>query len=652
LALNIKMGGGASSIPMHIDKATFRQLSGGTINDAIFDANAVGGLLSRDKLMELSQMKDSFLSFDWGLDVYGRNINERVNRINAALRAKGLINWKEDVLPKENMLATQVCSGVDKSRSVVCFITKTYVDKVLGNNPADNCYMEFNYTLRRKHPDHMIAVVLEEQLLNQALWGGNIGMALGNSPAIDFVSDDNFDAKIEQIYKRIVKISKHAEGLFAPETVSHPSMLSQTNKSKEEQQFFQWLTRSTTIDESRRIIYCASFARAGVGSVFVLAKMMQSVPNFLTTIGVNEYDADQIALAVRDLGLGYNPVRDFDQSLTIESVIFALRKASAASEDPTLAESALSCVARVAASNPIMPSILNDAGICEAVLKLMNRNLAHGPSMGHGCLSIHNMSVNNPEISAKLGSLSTCDVLPRTLRSHMDNPTVVFNGCMAIATLALNKENQERFTFTGACDVVIRSLLKHAANPDVSEKCCLAANHLAIGHLENVGKLGLAGGCEGLIQSLTSHPGHRALIEQALQVVNILAIEPINRAKFGSDPSCAALVRALHTQMDYPAVVVHGCNAISTIVMGSAHNRSALGKAQACELTKAILQKYYTHPQLAPVICRTVFALVAGSPEHRLKFNGVQQLLQHVMNNNEVTPAGRAEAKEALLKVQ
>eukprot|EP01034_Spumella_vulgaris_P023170 gene23170-29363_t len=223
---------------------------------------------------------------------------------------------------------------------------------------------------------------------------------------------------------------------------------------------------------------------------------------------------------------------------------------------------------------------------------------------------------------------------------------------MAIATLALNKENQERLTFTGACDVVIKSLHKHSANPDVSEKCCLAANHLGAGHLENVGKLGLAGGCEGLIQSLTLHPGHKNLVEQALQVVNILAIEPINRAKFGSDTSCAAIVRAMHTQMEHPNVVGHGCAAISTIVMGSAHNRGQLGKAQACELTKAILQRYYTQPQLAPVICRAVFSLAAGSPDHRLKFNGLQGILQQVMNNQEVSPAGRAEAKEALLKVQ
>lgn len=55
---------------------------------------------------------------------------------------------------------------------------------------------------------------------------------------------------------------------------------------------------------------------------------MKSIPNFLTSIGMNEPDADQVALAVRDLGLGYIPIRDFEASQTVESVIFALSKAA------------------------------------------------------------------------------------------------------------------------------------------------------------------------------------------------------------------------------------------------------------------------------------------------------------------------------------
>ena len=39
------MGGGISSIPMQIDKETFRKISGGSFNDEIFDANSVAGIM-------------------------------------------------------------------------------------------------------------------------------------------------------------------------------------------------------------------------------------------------------------------------------------------------------------------------------------------------------------------------------------------------------------------------------------------------------------------------------------------------------------------------------------------------------------------------------------------------------------------------------
>ena len=52
-----------------------------------------------------------------------------------------------------------------------------------------------------------------------------------------------------------------------------------------------------------------------------LAVRMQQEPNFLMTCGVSERDADEIALQVSDLGLGYHPVTDFSNAQTIESAV-------------------------------------------------------------------------------------------------------------------------------------------------------------------------------------------------------------------------------------------------------------------------------------------------------------------------------------------
>jgi hypothetical protein len=646
------MGAAASTLPMQIDKETFRRLSGGNMNDALFDANAINGVISRDKLMELAHMRDCLLSHEFGPDVYGRDNHQRVMKINEALKAKGLITWMDDQKPQRDVV-NHVTMAVNRSSALVCFFTRNYFEKVVGNFPNDHVNVEFGYTLSKKHPSFMIPVVMEEHIWNPVTWPGNIGKALSAIPAINFIDDNNFDMKIEELYQRIIKISRTSEGLHASQSLTHSSMLSQTNKSKEEQQFFQWLARSTNIDENRRIIYCTSFVKAGITNVFTLAKVMNSNSTFLPSLGINERDADQIALAIRDLGLGYAPVRDFEQSQTIETVVYALQKSSAALEDPILAESALSCVARVAASNPIMPSIMNDAGICEAVLKLMTKHLPHGGAMEQGCLAIYNMSANNPEIVERFGSLTACDVVPRTLKCHIENLNVVNNACLAISILATFKDNRKKLSFTGANDVVIKSIPKSMRNPDVLVTCYLAANRLAFQYMDNVGKLALAGGCEACVITLQTHPHHSPLMEQVFQLITVLAVEPGSRVIFGGqETSCVAIVGAMNTQMESPQVLLHACVAINAVIMGNAFNRSCLGRAGACEIVKQLLLKYANILDVLQAASKAVFALASGNLEQKHRFNGIQPLFQAVLSSPQVPDEVKADVKEALLKVQ
>ncbi len=651
------MGAAASTIPMHIDKETFRKLSGGTINDAIFDANSKNGLMTRDRLIELSHMRDCFLSFDVGVDAHGRDIRGRVNRIHQALKAKGLITWYDESFPPPTEMVGHITNGINRSRSLICFFTRSYFDKVIGNYPTDACHIAFNYTLSKKHPNYMIPVILDETVGNPANWPGNIGLALGTFAPENFVNDDQFEAKIDSLYQRIIKISRLGETALnnngATESLKHTSMLSVVNKTKEEQQFFQWLARSTNIDESKRMIYCTSLVKSGINNVFTLAKIMNAQPTFLMSIGIHESDADQIALAVRDLGLGYQPVRDFNQSLTIESVVYALRKSSQSSEDPTLAENALQCAARVASSNKIMPQVMNDAGITEAILKLMQRNLSHAPSMEAGCLAIVNMADNHPEIAENFGILTGCDVLPRTIRCHIENFNVIYNGCWAIGTLAVTKDNRHRFSNTGGCDVVIKSAQKSLQDPNVLERCYFAANRLCTGNAENIGRLGVSGANETTITVLETHFTHPPLMTQVFELLTFLSLEPNHRVILGSEErSTRATVNALQNQLDNPAALYHGCLAIDANIQGNAHNRTMFSKSGACEVVKTIVQRYPNDGSLIHAASRAIFALAAGNLEQRNKFQGIQGILQNVLNQRETPDQAKREIKEALLKIQ
>lgn len=645
------MGAAASTIPAHIDKETFRHLCGGTINDAIFDANAVDGVMTRDRLMELANMRDCFLSYEEGTYSNGKSVVDKVQKINAALKAKGLMTWMGEKGAAGQQVIQQVCSGIDKSRCMITFLTRGYIDRVMKNSPTDHCSMEFNYNLRRKHPHNVVPVVLEREIADPASWAGPIGVVLGEIPYVNMIDDSRFDAQIEELYQRVIFFSKAAEKFFVPESALSNSILSQTNKSREEQQFFQWLARSTSIDEGRRIIYCAALVKAGISSVFSLAKAMKLNPNFLQSMGLTDPDADQIAHAVRDLGLGEVPLPDFSHSMTVESVVFAMQKAAKAAEEPKLAELALACAARVAASHKIMPTILTEAGICEAILKLMTRNLGHAPSMENGCQAVCNMIYNNPPVSARFGSIAACDVIPRTIRSHSTNPTVVYHGCNAIAVLAENKDNRNTFCQTGAPDTVVNALMKNMALHEVVEKCLLAANSLGDKQLENVGKLGLAGASEGIAQALAMHPDKAGVVYQAFRLIILLSVEPTNRPKLGVPACCAAIMAAFRCQIEVPEIMYEGCRALCCIMLGNAHNRTQMGAAGACEVVKAIVQKYHTHPAAAEAGCAAVFALAAGSLEHKQRFAGLQPVVQGILNNPQMPPQAKKEAKEALLRI-
>ena len=90
------MGSGISSLPAQIDKETFRHLVGGSVNDAVFDANSIAGIMTRDRLIELSNQRDAMLSHEWGFDDAGRDVGQIVRSVNMYLKSKGVVTYFDE----------------------------------------------------------------------------------------------------------------------------------------------------------------------------------------------------------------------------------------------------------------------------------------------------------------------------------------------------------------------------------------------------------------------------------------------------------------------------------------------------------------------------------------------------------------------------
>ena len=111
------------------------------MNDSIFHAYARDGVMSRDKLLELAETTDCFLSLDRsGPDCYGRSTLDRAMKLANDLRSRGLSCWIMEthmelteigsIVDRKNKELLATCNGIDKARAVLMFMTKGYIDRV------------------------------------------------------------------------------------------------------------------------------------------------------------------------------------------------------------------------------------------------------------------------------------------------------------------------------------------------------------------------------------------------------------------------------------------------------------------------------------------------------------------------------------------
>ena len=129
-----------------------------------------------------------FLSHNWGKDDSGRDNHYRVSLINKELKKIGYQTWF-DADRMTGDIVKQMSQGIEKTKGVLVFITRQYLDKVTGEDSSDNCKLEFEYATRNKTSSKMIAVIMEKSMSNSREWTGTVGMHLGGKIYVDMTED-------------------------------------------------------------------------------------------------------------------------------------------------------------------------------------------------------------------------------------------------------------------------------------------------------------------------------------------------------------------------------------------------------------------------------------------------------------------------------
>jgi len=217
------MGAGAS-IPDQIDKDTFIKLAAGKYDTKLFELYAdTNGHLTKEKLLLLMHQTDIYFSYAVGLDSKGRDIQERVKKLNEGLKTKSLVTSFDSDRSK-NLTKESIKQGIDHTRVVIVFFTKAYLEKINSKSKKNHEKFEFSYAIRTKgFNQKLIPIILDKECVDRSTWLGSIGFAFEGISSIEYSEEDQLESVIQQIYETICKIT-------IPMLSDHPTLPSQRPK--------------------------------------------------------------------------------------------------------------------------------------------------------------------------------------------------------------------------------------------------------------------------------------------------------------------------------------------------------------------------------------------------------------------------------------
>jgi hypothetical protein len=498
--------------------------------------------------------------------------------------------------------------------------------------------------------------MIDEMSRARNTWPKILQTAIDGAALVDFVTDDNFLMKVEELHRNILSAVAYTDA--QPATAAAVALVNQLPSSfnapvsREQMQLFEWMGRSTRIGESSRIAYCAALIQAGITSVKLLAQRVAADPHVLMSFGVTENDADDITLALHDLGFPVAPQRDFAAATTVENALFATKKALATPLDHAMASNTLICIARIASSSREAPVQMGRVRICESVVKLLQDHMTDAACVENGCCALRILADGYPDNNAILAGCDTCEVLPRALTRHLDNAAVVEQCCGAIGVVAADPKSRARFGITGVNEVVMRALPRHLQNEGNAEQGMFCISRLTYQNSENVWKLGQVGACEAVIICLRDYPTNVMAVTEGFRSLIHLCRDAENRAKLCGPGVAEAAAGALVSQLEDPAVAQLGCTAMHSMIGGNAYHKNRLGQGGACEAVVAALRRHHTHPGVALEGSIATILLATGSPENQKRFDGTKALLIAVAASPNFDENTKSQAREASMRVR
>lgn len=626
------MGAGAlsaalNSLPPRIDRDTCVQVLGEAYNEAEYDYFAESdGMIARDVLLERLDETDVFVSHDWGIDQLGRINHERVVKLVHELNRRMIRCWFDEQRLQGNIVQ-QMCAGIDKTQLMVVCITQRYVDKVRGQDAHDNCQKEFLYGCTQLSGARMIAVVMEPDMKDTKRWLGPVGMALSNNLYVDYTSDYNFEASINNLCSLIrSKIQTRYDAIGMRNTLKMSSNIKIMNSASKNIPLLYHTSDEASIiplmDLSVHQV-CQLFSGiniTGCDDIIIKHKVDGAALSVINSID----EIDEIGFPIK--------LSTKKKALLVRITDFKYRGVPL-----TLLAESESTITKV----PPMPPIVADEDIDKGpmtteqlarrlseVQKLDTKEITNQEQLFFTTNFPQKERIEAVEVDSEYTDMSVTEVFitpedQSNLIQEIKNITnlqVVIEYLMDISkmriqtiaeslliildTKFINSDVIEKINnrsafgeVSGTMEALVKTIfIHHQKSLYISEIGLALIAELGYNDI-NILKLGLAGACELIITIFHRYDNNELIsariAESGLIAIGNLAVDDENIKKLNTAGVCSLVVRLLRAYGNTSVNIAEsGLSAILNLAAASEEIATNLGESGACEVIVSLLDQY------------------------------------------------------------
>ena len=642
------MGSGISSLPAYIDKNEFLKIVNNHRYEALFNLYAVDGVISREDFIQLSQIKDCYISFDSDDFVSASNIAKSFE--SNGLRV-GLINpnnYNTNRIP-------QLCSLIDNSITVIILFTESYKSKLNAVAIENQESVEYLYCSKTKPKSHTIVFTPDSNIINSFVQ---------QQTSFFIKSTENRfllnDLGTKNAYDYISSLCR----MKASKPIKLNVISDTTILTKDESQLYMWMSRCSKINEYCRLVYSISIIQKNIVNIQQLAFRLMEDPLFLLSMGFLAKDADELGIAIQDLCVGYIHTRDFSSFDTLEEVTFAIKKSLEGQKNHKLCCSSLKCVEQYISCKTLeidgidlkqqqrcRAKQIYDIGFVTVLVKIYEEHFENSLVLLHACRVITLLIMNCDESLVNFGDSTMCFVIVRSMRIYLTDANFISESCLAVAALSGNNNNRNKLGVASVCDVLCKIMQLNMNDKCVIEGVCLAIENLQIGVYENTTKLGLAGVNLLICDALKNHISSGNVVEKIFKAMIRLNVDVENRNILGRNV-CKVFVEALNIHVLNSNIVIAGCQVVISMIISCSANREQLAINNIGNCLNVIINDYYTNNRNQDILLfssMAIYSLLNGSPNNRQKFSGIKEVLSKVLNEvKDISPDTIGKVKEAI----